>query len=137
MDRWNKWHLWISWVSGIFGVASIFLGLFRSTEKFDKTSDLKIAQVVVLLIWILAPPLWFWFEYYFLYKKLGPPSNGPFKLGLDEYKHGVDVSSKIWLALVTVLLAMYFGKDFTRDSSPPTPCTQQSLEFDKASKNIQ
>ena len=137
MGRWNKWHKWISWLSGIFGVASIVLGCFGFGKRFDPKSPLKLTQAVVLLIWILAPPLWFWFEYYFLYKKLGPPSNGPLKLGLDEYKHGVDVSSKIWLALVTVLLGMYFGRDFTRDSSLPAPCTQQSLQFEKASKNIQ
>jgi hypothetical protein len=33
---------------------------------------------------------------------------------MDEYKHGVDVSSKIWLALVTALLALYFSKDLVK-----------------------
>ena len=31
---------------------------------------------------------------------------------IDLFKYGQDVSSKIWLAVSTVLLALYFGKDF-------------------------
>jgi hypothetical protein len=132
MNKWNKWHKWISWISGVFGAASIALGFFRPTEKFDMASHIKVLQAFVLLIWVIGPPIWFWYEYYFLYRKLGPPSNGPLKQRLDEYKHGVDVSSKIWLALVTVLLAMYFGKDFARDSSPPAPCVPSNLpHFDR------
>jgi hypothetical protein len=127
MNIWNRWHRWITGLSATFAVASIVLGFFHFTEKFDTKSKLKIFQAGVLLFWIAAPPVWFWFEYYFLYKKLGPPSGGPLKQSLEEYKHGVDVSSKIWLALITVLLGMYFGKDLSRDSSP-SPCTQQSSE---------
>jgi hypothetical protein len=114
MKSWRRWHFWISWVSGIVAVASIVLGLFGFTERFDRRSDLKLAQAGVLLIWIVIPPLWFWFEYYFLYKKLGPS-----RPSMDEYKYGVEVSSKIWLALVSALLIMYFGENLTRDSSPP------------------
>src|SRR5262249_6686731 len=42
---------------------------------------------------------------------------------LEEFKHGQDQSAKIWLALVSVLAGLYFGKDLVRDepTPPPTP----------------
>jgi hypothetical protein len=66
----------------------------------------------ILLFWVLAPPCWFWFEYFFLYRydpKILP--NGDDKPDWDDFKYGQEVSSKIWLALVTALTILDFGKD--------------------------
>ena len=46
------------------------------------------------------------------------PLAGATKLTLDEFKHGQDQSSKIWLALVALLFGLYFGKDFIHDTRP-------------------
>ena len=46
---------------------------------------------------------------FFLYSVI--PENHYTKPKFDPYKHGVDVASKIWLALVTVHVILYFGKD--------------------------
>jgi len=132
MERWNRWQVWMGWISGLFGVVSIAIAFLHGFSgigaKFDPTSRLKVTQAIFLCIWIVVPPVWFWFEYFFLYKEITPPAAPPLKPTMDEYKHGVDVSSKIWLALVTVLLGLYFGKDLARDSSPSPPCTQPSSE---------
>lgn len=48
------------------------------------------------------PPLWFVFEYQFLFKTYGP--DGAF----EAFKYGQDVASKVWLgiaAALTVLVA--------------------------------
>lgn len=69
-------------------------------------------KVVILLIWVLVPPCWFRLEYCFLYRydpKTLP--SGDDKPGWDSLKYGQEVSSKVWLALVTALSILYFGKD--------------------------
>ena len=74
-------------------------------------------KIVTLLFWILVPPCWFWFEYFFLYRY--DPQTIPggthkpdwHKADWDNFKYGQEVSSKVWLALVTALTILYFGKD--------------------------
>jgi hypothetical protein len=50
----------------------------------------------------LLPPVWFWCEYVFLYPYYGQK--------LEEFKYRQVVASKIWLATVSVLLILYFGR---------------------------
>lgn len=104
---------------------SVLLGFWEFGEGFQKGDHVKYLQAFVLSVWIVVPPIWFWFEFFYLYKKENP------KPDLDEFKHGQDQSSKIWLALVTVLLGMYFGRDLIREPSekqpnPPLEQTQQT-----------
>jgi len=72
---------------------------------------IRIVEACIVVAWIILPPVWFWIDYFFIYlrnHKMGaqPPPD------IDLFKYGQDVSSKIWLAVSTVLLALYFGKDF-------------------------
>lgn len=111
-------HYIFGTVAAIGMVASIAFAKCRFGYPFDRNDPVKVQQAVVLCFWILAPPIWFWFEYYFLYLPQKTRT-----ATLDEYKHGVDQSAKIWLALITVLLGLYFGKDLVKDSSPASPQT--------------
>ena len=61
--------------------------------------------------WTLLPPIWFWYEYFFIFSKAYPSAD---KDKLDTFKYEQDLSSKIWLALVSVLLILYFWKDLGR-----------------------
>jgi hypothetical protein len=103
-------------------ILSVVFGLFWGFGKgFDPHDCVKVSQAIVLGIWVIAPPIWFWYEYFYLY----PDTTYVPKPSLDEFKHGQEQSSKIWLALVTLLLGLYFGKDLTRESSPaPSPNKQ-------------
>ena len=59
------------------------------------------------MIWVLVPPMWFWFEYFGIWRyedKQARQSRGEFQLGQE-------LSAKIWLAAVTALGILYFGKD--------------------------
>jgi hypothetical protein len=122
MDRWNKWQMYIFWIALIGVVVSVVLafsngGTAGIAAPFDAKKSVKVAQAIVLCIWVFAPPFWFWYEYFFIYREI--PETEKDRPTLDVYKHGVDVASKLWLALVTVLLGLYFGKDFSREPSPP------------------
>lgn len=57
----------------------------------------KVFLQAVWVVWALAPPLWFWYEYFFLFKNRGPAD------AFEAFKYGQDVASKVWLAVVAVL----------------------------------
>ena len=124
--QWGRWQMIIFWVALTAAAGSIVLAFIPKhiAEPFDAKCPIKVGQALVLSMWVLGPPLWFWFEYFFLYRKMA--DNEIRKMKFDEYKHGVDVASKLWLALVTVLLGLYFGKDFSRTPSPSSSGTPQS-----------
>jgi hypothetical protein len=54
--------------------------------------------------WVIAPPIWFSFEYFILYKEKGP--NNAF----ESFKYGQDVSAKAWIAFVIVLTGIIENK---------------------------
>jgi hypothetical protein len=72
--------------------------------------EIKIQEAIILICWTVLPPIWFWFEYFFIYK---PQSNAPPKNDFDSFKYGQDLSSKIWISVVSALLVLYFGKDLS------------------------
>jgi hypothetical protein len=125
---WHNDKAWtrIQWIMGILGLigmgVSLYLAKFGFGLGFDKDNPFKFWQALTLSFWVLVPPIWFWVEYFFLFKRTPTSDRGEF----DEFKHGQDQAAKIWLALITVLLGLYFGKDLTRESTPSkTNATQQ------------
>ncbi len=74
---------------------------------YDKQlTTVGLAKAWVLLGWILLPPFWFWLEYFGIYRYEGENFDD-----LEQFKYGQDVAAKIWLAAVTALTILYFGKD--------------------------
>jgi hypothetical protein len=134
--RWAKWlqgkkGYTFGWISLILLVASLFLGgLTLNCSNFDGTETkfspekslgsksantraeaiklnwLGKSKVGVLVFWILAPFAWFWLEYFGIYRYRRDA-----KESFEYFKYAQDISSKLWLALVTVLTVLYFGKD--------------------------
>ena len=77
-------------------------------QKIDSGGAIKIVQVFMLVLLTLAPPIWFWFEYIFLFRDAYPNED---KDKLRALKAQQDLSSKIWVALASVLLILYLWKD--------------------------
>ena len=94
----------IGWVSAVLLVLSIVYGAVTLRESNFK---LEASTQAVSATCIVVPPCWFWFEYFGLYRY----DSGAHKPDWDSFKYGQDVSSKVWLALVTTLTILYFGKD--------------------------
>ena len=65
--------------------------------------------MLILTLWVVLPPVWFWYEYFFVYKP--KPYAGE---DWDRFKYAQDQAEKIWLALLVALLGLYFGKEFTK-----------------------
>ena len=53
----------------------------------------------VIGLWAVGPPVWFWFEYFYIYRAYGQPDT------LDLFKCGQDVSKAIWAGVLAVLIA--------------------------------
>jgi hypothetical protein len=75
-------------------------------------------------VWTLAPPISLWFEYVFLFGKR--------RSMMEQFKYEQDAKAKIWLAFVTVLTVLYFGKDLWTHStnehkSSPGPAQSEYL----------
>ena len=79
----------------------------RGQEESRSLSHGGIFKVAILVFWIIAPPIWFWFEYVGLYRY----DDQTKREESEQFKYTQDLSSKVWLALVTALTILYFGKD--------------------------
>jgi hypothetical protein len=102
-------------VAGIVAAAvligSVWVGICGWGVAIPKDAiwpAIKIAETIILLCWTVLPPVWFWLEYYYVYK---PPKDARPRDDFESFKYGQDISSKIWLSVVSALLILYFGKD--------------------------
>ena len=105
----------IQWVVGsVSVVCMVASGIFAHWgwgQKISEGGTTKLAQVVIVALWTILPPIFFWIEYIWLYK---PTFSMADKDRFEAFKYQQDLSSKIWLALVSVLLMLYFWKDIAR-----------------------
>ena len=105
----------MQFVQRIFGycaavalIGSLWFAQCGWGEKLDSGDPVKRWQAAIIIGWLLIPPIYFWFEYFWIYKSV-PEATRP---DLESFKYGQDVSSKIWIATTSALLALYFWKDF-------------------------
>jgi hypothetical protein len=105
----------MQWRAGKIATAGLIFSLLFSIPGWGRKIDcggivgiIKKLQVLVLVAWTLLPPVWFWYEYIFLFRKAHPNAGSE---KLDELKTQQDLSSKIWIATASVLLILYFWKD--------------------------
>jgi hypothetical protein len=64
-------------------------------------------KLLIIALWSLLPPAWFWYEYMGLYRYEDINQ----REDREYFQYSQEVSSRIWIALVTVLTVLYFGKD--------------------------
>ena len=79
--------------TAVFAVASILLTVF-----FILTTN-RHGLYFVAAVWSVFPPLWFWYEYYYIYQKYGNHEK------FDKFKYGQDLSKAVWVGFGAVLLA--------------------------------
>jgi len=57
----------------------------------------------IYAFWVIAPPSWFFVEYYFVFNRKEDPNS------LERFKVGQDVAQKFWAALLVLLAGIgYF-----------------------------
>jgi hypothetical protein len=82
-------------------VASAYFGC-----RWRNNSQKTTSKATILAIWVVGVPTWFAVEYFYIYPKYALAY-----CDFDHFKYGQDVATKAWLAVVTILTALYFGKD--------------------------
>jgi hypothetical protein len=106
-------YIWVGAVTS-FGVISTMLlawyGWGIPILEGQSWSDVKVAQVVMLIAWTVIPPTWFWYEYWFIYLK-DYHSDETAPENFELFKYGQDLSAKIWLAIVSSTFVIFFWKD--------------------------
>ena len=106
-------YIWVGAVTS-FGVISTMLlawyGWGIPILEGQSWSDVKVAQVVMLIAWTVMPPTWFWYEYWFIYLK-DYHSDETAPENFELFKYGQDLSAKIWLAIVSSTFVIFFWKD--------------------------
>lgn len=57
-------------------------------------------------VWAVAPPVWFWYEFFFLYRVRGDPA------GFEQFKHGQQVAVAIWAGVAIATFAFASSERF-------------------------
>lgn len=85
-------------VNAVCGIAVV--GLVATVIALFRPSTKPRTKLGLLAVWMLLPPLWFWVEYFYIFKPHAVP--GVF----DQFKYGQDISAKIWAATVALITAV-------------------------------
>lgn len=96
-------HAQIFAAVAVIGFVFTVVYLLRSKNA---PSQKTISQVL-LTLWVLGPPLWFFYEHFYYFPSFGNMADGA---GFEKLKAAQDVTSKVWAAFAVVLGALYNKK---------------------------
>jgi len=85
-----------TYIAGPLALATIVATLWLRSQPDAKKHKFGY---ILIVFWVLAPPVWFWVEWVFL----NDPQDEP-KTGLLKHTH--ELARNIWVALVIVLTAI-------------------------------
>lgn len=84
----------LAWITLAATVLLVFLYIFGHIQR--------VIIWVLLVIWIILPPIWFWFEFFYLHK----PNRIAGKEDKDLFEYGQKVSGTMWAGIVTLLIVL-------------------------------
>ena len=82
-------------ITGLTLVPTVVVAILYLLECWR--TQMEFALRVAWVWWVIAPPIWFSFEYFVLFKQKGAGDV------FESFKYGQDVSAKAWMAFVVVL----------------------------------
>jgi hypothetical protein len=92
---------WLGSTALVLGVLCVAYGFYALPATAG--AEPSLLKQLILAAWIVLPPGWFCIEYFLIYKKHGLPGS------FESFKQGQEVAAKFWLAVGTVLSALYVG----------------------------
>ncbi len=95
------------WTGLSIGCVGVYLALVSFFSDL-----LKPHADFVLFFWTLAPPLWFWVEYVWLVSEEEKSDT----LKLARVVHGQGLASRIWLAVLAILGALFAARGWVGSS---------------------
>jgi outer membrane protein OmpA-like peptidoglycan-associated protein len=88
------------------GAAIILLLVTAAAAVFAWNTHSPRLLYALAAIWAVAPPAWFWFEYFYLYRPLGNPE------AFEQFKYGQQVAVAIWAGVALALFAYLSSERF-------------------------
>lgn len=76
-------------------------------DEEKRLAGVGFQKAVLIMFWVLMPPVWFSLEYFGIWRY----EDKTVRQGIEDLKVGQELAAKIWLAAVTALGTLYFGKD--------------------------
>lgn len=95
-------NVWISWISASAALGSLILG---GIHKLSPKALQSWVGPVVVGLWVLLPPIWFWSEWVWFSRSLSHDER-------ERVQHLHDLSRNIWLAVIAVLITLFDLKVF-------------------------
>lgn len=95
--RYDNIRFWAAWITPF--VALGFL-VYALVWQRSKSPGLGTFNAVIVALWTLGTPVYFWWEWYHFPKE---------KLGTNDWEsftHGHEVSRNIWIAYIVILAAL-------------------------------
>ncbi|MCE9611365.1 MAG: hypothetical protein K8R23_14310 [Chthoniobacter sp.] len=93
-----------AWILGITSAAVFVATLvfaFRWQGIALATPRQKKWAKAALAIWLVGPPVWFWFEYFWVFKDYGDFAQ------FEHFKYGQEQAAKIWAGTLVFLYAVH------------------------------
>jgi Na+/melibiose symporter-like transporter len=85
-----------AFVIALIAIVATLLVVYLSWGTEDDRTALLYCTIG---LWAIVPPLWFWFEYFWLYRRYGEPDT------VELFKYGQDLSKAIWAGGLAALIA--------------------------------
>lgn len=105
------------WICSGAGMVAAILGLFSLHFAYVGWKCREVGLIYPwLTFWIIVTPVWFWFEYFFIFRRYGDHT------AFDSFKHGQQLSLAIWAALVFFLNGLVGADHFTEATKTATSC---------------
>jgi len=115
----RKAHFWIVFAAAVLGGAVVGATLWAMRESLCSKDAFYL--YVTIALWAVAPPVWFWLEYFTVYLKWGKPES------FDLFKYGQQVAAGIWAGVLATLLAFAASGAIDPAKSVLTPERCRSL----------
>jgi uncharacterized membrane protein len=115
----RKTHFWIVFAAAVLGVLVVFVTLWAARKSLCSGDVFHL--YVTIAVWAIAPPVWFWFEYFTVYLRWGKPES------FDLFKYGQQVAAAIWAGVLATLLAFAASGALDPEKSVLTPERCKSL----------
>ncbi|WP_322106022.1 hypothetical protein [Paraburkholderia sp. J41] len=116
-------RLWL-WAVALASVAFFIYTLLAAW--FAPPCRPPVMLFILAVIWGVAPPLFWWFEWFFVFRYYRNADN------LETFKYGAQLSLAIWAAVV-VSIAAYSNSDYFKPAAPsdgkPSSCLYEARQF--------
>jgi hypothetical protein len=113
-------------IAAIFAIIIISYIVYNSVTGKNISGPLHIAIGVCAIV----PPVWFWYEYFFVYRKWGKEGT------LELFKYGQQVSVAIWAGVLASLIMLAASNVTKPNNTTPTNHMTNTIKKEDAQKLI-